>query len=294
MKRISRVLCAVDLAEPGRAAFDQALALARAQGAELLIVHGVPLDRPFDQGAAERVTYLRSLVASAEAADVDVRVSVQSGEAAEIVLLHAHARESGLIVLSAQHGRINGRAFGSVAEDVLRGAGCPTLIVPGQRQAFPSRGFANALCAVDLSATTETLVQRVTSLIDQPEHRLMLLHVIRGSVPAGGSSTLDFLAKEYHGRVRDTLRRLQELIPAERKGTVLARVAMGEVVPEIVQAARASHADVIIVAARPRTRVGRRLFGVTRELLRRAECPVLAIPAGAPALSQPEVRRKAA
>ncbi len=110
----------------------------------------------------------------------------------------------------------------------------------------------------------------------------------------GGSSTLDFLAKEYHSRVRDTLWRLQKLIPAERQGTVLARVAMGEVVPEIVQAARASHADLIIAAARPRTRVSRRLFGVTRELLRRAERPVLAIPAGPPALIQPEARRKAA
>lgn len=43
MKGISSVLCAVDIAEPGHAAFAQALALARSHDAKLLIVHGVSL-----------------------------------------------------------------------------------------------------------------------------------------------------------------------------------------------------------------------------------------------------------
>ena len=37
-------------------------------------------------------------------------------------------------------------------------------------------------------------------------------------------------------------------------------------------------ADLIVIGSRRRTRVGRRLFGVTRELLTYAICPVLAIP----------------
>jgi nucleotide-binding universal stress UspA family protein len=288
VKGISSVLCAVDIAEPGQAAFEQALALARSHDARLLIVHGIPLGRSFNSRAGERTTYLRDLNARAQAAGVDVRVSVQSGEAAEIILLHARARQSGLIVVSAQHGKVNGRAFGSVAEDVLRGAECPTLIVPVRDNSPLLRGFDNALCAVDLSPDAESVIERVVALVDGIGHRLTLLHVVRDttSVPAFSEFERD-LAKV-------SLRRLQELIPGGRLATVLARVAMGRVVPEIVGAARSSHAVLVIVAARPRTRLGRRLFGVTRQLLRRAEWPVLAVPAHATAVSDQDVSRRAA
>jgi nucleotide-binding universal stress UspA family protein len=110
VKGISSVLCAVDIAEPGQVAFEHALSLARSHDATLLIVHGVPLGRSFNSGGAERTTYLRDLNVRAQRAGVDVRVSVQSGEAAEIILLHARARQSGLVVVSAQHGKVHGRA----------------------------------------------------------------------------------------------------------------------------------------------------------------------------------------
>lgn len=295
MKGISSVLCAVDIAEPGQEAFEQALALARSHDARLLIVHGVPPGWSFNSGAAERATYLRDLNARAQAAGVDVRVSVQSGEAAEIILLHARARQSGLIVVSAQHGKVNGRAFGSVAEDVLRGAECPTLIMPARDDSALLRGFDNALCAVDLSADVESVIERVLALVDRPEHRLTLLHVVRNTASGPAFSGPQMLGKEFERELgNDALRRLQELIPTGRQGTVLARVAIGDVVPEIVRVARSSHAELVIVAARPRTRLGRRMFGVTRQLLQRAECPVLTVPARASAVKAGDASRKAA
>ena len=48
MKALSRVLCAVDIDEPGRAAFAQALALARVHDAKLLLVCAVPSNQPFN------------------------------------------------------------------------------------------------------------------------------------------------------------------------------------------------------------------------------------------------------
>jgi nucleotide-binding universal stress UspA family protein len=295
VKRLSNVLCAVDIAEPGQAAFAQALALARSHDAKLLIVHGVSPGRSFNIGAGERATHLRDLNARAQDAGVDVRVSVQSGEAAEIILLHARARQSGLIVVSAQHGKVNGRAFGSVAEDVLRGAECPTLIVPVRDNSPLLRGFDNALCAVDLSPDAESVIERVVALVDGIGHRLTLLHVVRDTTSVPAFSETPMLGKEFERDLaKVSLRRLQELIPGGRQATVLARVAMGRVVPEIVGAARSSHAVLVIVAARPRTRLGRRLFGVTRQLLRRAEWPVLAVPAHATAVSDQDVSRRAA
>ena len=295
VKGISSVLCAVDIAEPGRAAFEQALALARSHDATLLIVHAVSPGRSFNSGAGERTTFLRDLNARAQEAGVDVRVSVQSGEAAEIILLHARARQSELIVVSSHHGKFDGRAFGSVAEDVLRGAECPTLIVPARGDSPLLREFDNALYAINLSADSESVIGRVLALVDRPEHRLTLLHVVRDTASGPAFSGPQMLGKEFERELgKDALRQLQDLIPAERQGTVLARVAIGQVVPEIVRAARSSHADLVIVAAHPRTRLGRRMFGVTRQLLRRAECPVLAVPARAMTASDKAVSRRTA
>ena len=75
MKRFSRVLCAVDLGEPGRAAFAQALALARAHDAKLIIVYAVPPTQSFNTGATERLAYLLKLRAAAEAAGLEVRIT---------------------------------------------------------------------------------------------------------------------------------------------------------------------------------------------------------------------------
>ena len=78
------------------------------------------------------------------------------------------------------------------------------------------------------------------------------------------------------------LQRLQSLIPSSGEGTVLARVVVGRVAPEIVRTARAVEADLVIVGTQSRSRLGRWMFGVTGQLLQDAPCPVLAVPARAP------------
>ena len=184
MKGLARVLCAVDIDEPGRAAFAQALALARAHDARMIIVYAVPPNRAFNTGATERVAYLLDLRAAAEAAGVEVRIDVQHGEAAEIILLHARARQPDLIVLSAAHGSgASGRRVGSVVEDVLRGASGPTLVVRRDRESSASP-LRNVLCAVDFSPASDAAIERALSLATGRERRLTLLHVVDG--PRGG------------------------------------------------------------------------------------------------------------
>jgi len=161
---LSRVLCAVDIDEPGRAAFAQALALARAHNAKMNIVCAVPNSQSFNTGATERVGYLLELRAAAEAAGVEVRVDVQHGEPAEIILLHARARQPDLIVLSAGHGTgAQGRRIGAVVEDVLRGAPCPTLVVRRDRES-PASPLRNVLCAVDFSPASDAAIERALAL----------------------------------------------------------------------------------------------------------------------------------
>ena len=59
----------------------------------------------------------------------------------------------------------------------------------------------------------------------------------------------------------------------------MARVANGRPATEILRAARNTNAQLIVIGAGRRTRVGSRLFGNTGELLRDTEVPILAVPA---------------
>lgn len=278
MKALSRVLCAVDIDEPGRAAFAQALALARVHDAKLLLVCAVPSNQPFNWQATERVSYLLGMRARAEAAGLDVRVLVQSGNAADIVRLHARSRRPDLIVISAEHGRATGHPAGSIAEDVLRTADCPTLVVrTDSGPAAPA--FTNVVCAIDLSAPLDGAVERMLPLVYPRDHRVTLLHVLPGYDSGTDRAVTDRPDPNPHaGRGATALQHLQTLIPSDRTGSVIARVSVGSVAGEILAAARTSQADLIVVGARARSRVGRRLFGVTRQLLLDARCAVLALP----------------
>lgn len=296
MKRLSRVLCAVDIGEPGLAAFEQALALAHAHAAQLVVVYAVPRNQPFNTGATERVVYLLNLRTAAEAARVEVRVDVQHGDAGEIILLHALARQPDLIVLSAAHGNAaNGFEIGSVVEDVLRGATCPTLVVGRHHESSPLRPLRNVLCAVDFSPSSDAAIERAMSLVAEQDTRLTLLHVVYGPEERSGWRSMRMHADGYYRHVvGEAVQRLQSLIPSSGEGTVLARVVVGRVAPEIVRIATASEADLVIVGTQSRSRLGRWMFGVTGQVLQEAPCPVLAVPTRTPHVRQRDEWRPAA
>jgi nucleotide-binding universal stress UspA family protein len=280
MKRLSSVLCAVDIGEPGRAAFGRALALARAHAAKMIIVYAVPPTQSFNTGASDRLAYLVKLRAAAETAGLEVRIDVQHGDASKVILLHARTRQPDLIVLSARHGEDpNGHGTSSVVEDVVSRADCPTLVVPGNQEPSTSRTFSNVLCAVDFSAASAAAIERADSLMAGVGARLMLLHVVPGPEGSSGFRSMRLHAPEYFRHVTaSALQRLRSLIPSRPGGPVLARVTVGSVASGILRAARASRADIVVVGTQSRSGLGRRVFGVLAELLAEAPCPILAVP----------------
>jgi nucleotide-binding universal stress UspA family protein len=163
-----------------------------------------------------------------------------------------------------------------VVEDVLRGATCPTLVVRSDRVASPAGPLRSVLCAVDFSPASDAAFEHAWSLAASPDCLLTLLHVVRGPGAAGRSMRTQTESNRHFAEA--AFQKLQELMPPTDRGTVHARVTMGRVVPEILRAARASRADLVIVGAQSRSRLGRRLFGITRRLLQEAPCPVLAVP----------------
>ena len=282
MKRLSRVLCAVAIDERDRAVFEQALALARRHDARLLLLHAASPDVAFNRGATERVDFLRRLRALAEAAAVEIRVDVQTGPTAELILLHARAREVDLIVLGAGHRHERRRGLsGWIAERVLRDAPCPTLVVP--RTPRPSGSFAEAiLCAVDFSPAADAALQEAVRMSQEGVRPMTLLHVVSGADDGGetmrGSATAP---DDRRGRTADALGRLQSLIPPPARARVTVRVVTGRPAAAIIRAVESTQATLLVIGAAPRTRFGSRLFGKTGQLLRDASCPVLAVPAPA-------------
>ena len=277
MKRLSRVMCAVAIDDGDRHVFAHALALARRNDAQLLVVHAASPEVAFNRGATERIDFLRKLRSMAEGAGVDVRVTVQRGPVAEIILLHARARHADLIVLGTSRKESRRGLSGWIAERVLRDAPCPTLVVP-QTSDDPAV-IGNILCAVDFSPASQAAVREAIQLSEYGGRRATLLHVVD---EAGSSvhvhSPMLAIHDYQRGLEADALAKLRALIPEPGRGAAVARVAVGRPVTEILEAARNVKAQLIVIGATRRSAIGSRLFGKTGQLLRDARCPILTVP----------------
>ena len=274
MKGLSRVMCAVAIDDRDRQVFTHALALARRSNAKLLVVHATSHEVALNRGATERVAFLRTLREMAEDAGVQVRVTVQQGPVAEIILLHARARYADLLVLGT--GRTESRRGLSrwTAERVLRDAPCPTLVVPRTTEA--SATVESILCAVDFSPASRAAVREAARLSEYGKQPVTLLHVASGAGWAGYVHT----ARVTHESDQrpGAVTRLEALIPQLDHGAAVARVVVGQPATEILRAARTMKAPLIVIGAAPRTRIGSRLFGKIGQLLRDARSPILAVP----------------
>jgi nucleotide-binding universal stress UspA family protein len=275
-------MTAVDFSEPARAAFDYALGLSRANAAELTVVHAVPTDRSFRWDALQRIALVAALRRAAEAAGVRLKVSVQNGDPAGVILLHARARRPDLIVLGTnERSGLARLRLGSVAEAVALRAEQPVLIVPASAtEKADDPSFSSILVAVDFSAGSIASVEMALSIANK-NSRVTLAHVVPGVTPATASRYMYRLMEPEYQRLlaRDAWRRMPELMPANAKTKVHARVVTGDAATEIGRVASEVNADLIIVGVTPRGAIGRRIFGSTAaRIIRIAGRPVLAIP----------------
>ena len=300
MTKLSRVMTAVDFSKPARTAFDHALALSRMHGAELSVVHAVPSDRPFRWQARDRTALIGSLREAARTAGVPFRVSVQHGDPAGVILLHANARRPDLIVLgTSERTGLDRFRFGSVAETVAIEARQPVLVVPptGVPTLGAAAPFKNILVAVDFSEGSKEAVERALSMAGG-DSRVTVVHVVRG-LPVDSTSRYMYhlMEPEYQRPItREAWQRFPAFIPADaaNSGRVHARVVTGDAAASIARVAEETDADLILMGVTARGALGRLLFGSTAaRVLRTAGRPVLAIPQHldiAPALTRDDIR----
>lgn len=241
-----RILVAASLTNGRDAAFERGLALARASGAELYLLHAVPANHAFSVGATHRLERTAELRTRAEQAGVVVRTVEQHGDPAEIIELHANARAVDLIVMGAD--RTLGRRWlrrTSIAERVLRRTTKPTLIVPTDDDA--ESNFTNLLVAVDLSPVSKAVVDYAVRFVaDVPSAVETRVQLATGShakaiVKEADAVNADLVVVGRSGRFRPlgstALRALRDNKRALLVVPVTAALVMSEIAEQYRRAA---------------------------------------------------------
>jgi nucleotide-binding universal stress UspA family protein len=140
---MKRLLCATDFSEGAVAAERQATVLARALGAELVLLHvateaplwreslGSPaVRRVFEAQRTWATETLAQRIAALAAQGIDARSRIEVGVPWKEIVRVAADEGAGMIVMGTQ-GRtgLDRLLLGSVAERVVRAAPCPVLTV---------------------------------------------------------------------------------------------------------------------------------------------------------------------
>jgi nucleotide-binding universal stress UspA family protein len=275
MIKSQRILVPVKLDTAPDRAFDRALELAARSGAELYLLHAVPLDRSYSSRAAQRLKRFADLRRRAEAAGVAAQTVEQHGDAADIIVLHADTRAVDMIVMSS--GRRTGWARfrqPSITESVMRRTIRPTLIV-GDGEAA---AFNHVLAAVDLSPESAQMVNSAIALPGIDLRRLTVVHALE-HIEAADAAHLPARWKgaEYRNYALEAARRNVGVMMqgVETAADVALRVSGGPADAVIERDVAEVGPDLIVIGRSTRLLQ----FATTaRRLLRATDRSVLVVP----------------
>jgi nucleotide-binding universal stress UspA family protein len=292
--RITTILCPVDRSPISDRAMAYATAVSREFAARLSVLEvidwrlppmahtsGELLEIP-PEIQVEALAHLNRVAAPARDGGVATEVAVDAGPVVAGILNRATDIGADLVVIGT-HGRggFDRLALGSVAEKVLRKAGCPVLTVPpGAAAGLPSPLFATVLCAVDFSPPSVDAVRAAGEIARRWGGRLLALHVPPWPFGDATSATASVLKRDLEDEAREQLRRLvaHELPPP---AVVSALLEAGTPRDEILACAQRHHADLIVLGVSGHGAVDRAILGSTAHaVVRHSQCPVLTVRAG--------------
>ncbi len=286
------ILVATDLTPASEPALGRALAQARLNGAQLLVVHVIPdvlRNHPLlpTPGGSEGVAASDLTKRAAELATEQVRtvlnlspdlftVQIETGDAEDEIVRAAEAHDVSLIVVGAKVREGIDKYLGHVAERVVRYAKAPVLI------ARPQTKGKHVLVATDFAEEATRAIE-IGGRMAKGGYDVTLLHVVElpsvalaaASGPLGGvwappsaqaiaelanlgKTTLDGLVKQY--------------------GFTSGEQADGNASDKILARAEALDADLVILGSRGRTGLTRLLLGsVAEAVVRHSHCSVLVV-----------------
>lgn len=295
MLPIDRILHPTDFSDSAGDAFAYALDLALRTGAELHVLHVVHgreeytaethLDAPADEHLLirlrEMVNALLGVMGHEERATLALVYELAEGRhAAPAIVEHADRHDVDLIVMGT-HGRRGLRhlVLGSVAEEVLRRASCPALVVH-HREAATTAQVARIVVPIDFSEHSGAALAQAKDLASLYGAALTLLFVAEEHVVPFFSDTgiptftVMRIDPDIVAKAGEALRQLDAQTGGPAVPTTY-EVRTGKPPNEVIDYAREHEVDLIVMATRGLTSVERSLMGnVTERVVRRAPCPV--------------------
>ena len=280
-----KILVATDFSERSDRALRRATLLARQFGASIALIHVVDDDQPrriVDSERDEAEQLLRQMAAMLRDVDgvaCEARVILASPFAGIVKAVEDLAPD--LLVIGPHRRQVLRDVFvGTTAERAIRSAGCPVLMV----NAPPAGHYRHVMQTTDLSDGSRDALQRFSALRIGEDARNTLLYIF--DAPAlrlvmSHSMPKDDQEHYLAGEKKDASRDLSGFLGKAKLGSVvpMVRYEASTAQHEILKAAQAEKADLIVLSTQGRTGLGKLLLGsVAEQVLRSSTVDVLAIP----------------
>jgi len=233
----------------------------------------VPLIAPqyYEEERSAIVSRIFEALQRTQYAHLDTRVELVDGSVPQAVTRVARDRDASLLVLGT--GGMGGLRHGRIAQQILRTAKVPVLLVPPDATAQPIR---RAVAAVDFSASSLRAANAVLPLLAEGGH-LTLCHVKTAFHP--GEADVATFDREYALRCEELFGRFVRSLALVPGVTVTTKLLHGAAVPQINEFLRQDNADILVCGRRSHGFVERLLLGsVSSALVRQARIPVLVAP----------------
>lgn len=275
---VSRILAPTDFSELATHALHYAGELAKRTGSELVVLYADPFLPPPHFTSAQIDSIASSLAAQKKNAGVELdrytaehvsrdvrhRTMIVEGHPVSAIVQAAEELDASVIVMGT-HGRsgLNRLMMGSVTERVLRESSHPLLTVrPTDRAVEATSASPTILCPVNVSDDARAVLEQAIDFAELVGAKISVLHV---SETAGSHDD-------------GALREIQSWIPERARATVSTIALRGNPAEVVVDHARKSNADLIIIGARHRPFADTTIIGTTTtRITRHAPCPVLTI-----------------
>jgi len=289
------ILLATDFSVASEKAFRCATAIARRHGSKIYLVHVVPpesnsfIPEPTLERQRHEAEHEMEILASrSELTQIAHETVLRVGSLWTVLSAVIRDQNIELVVLGT-HGRggFKKLVLGSVAEEVVRGAGCPVITVgPHIDVSLGATGeFHRILFATDFHPASARALDYAMLLANQSQARLILLHVLPpAGLPGPGLTFYDETAiNEWQAKVRATTKeKLEKLLPpyAQLWSEPEYVVGFDFTADGILKVAAERKVDLIVTGAnRPMSaKVSAHVLGaVAYEVIRHAQCPVLTV-----------------
>ncbi len=199
-----------------------------------------------------------------------------SGDAATEIAQVASDGHFNLIIMPTHAGRFRQMLLGSTTAKVLNDADCPVLTSMHAETITPKPlEHREWLCAIGLSSNSERMLRFATQGAEEVRSKLTLIHAVHALDPELPIE-LD-LEEQFHSTERHLARQrigeLQRMIGS----TAPVHIAVGPIKEALLEIARQSDADALIIGRSPRPGAHGRMRDLTYAMVRDSPFPVLSV-----------------